>query len=199
MNKQTFFLLSQIPHQICSMFDEESGTVLSIIPAISVCLSVCLSVCVSATAVSRQPLVQSNWNLPRISLGTRGCAFSRFDINRTSSSQVTAIYLSTNDRTQCYDVTIDVTILFFFFLHDWRHNSSSSFDMTSQLTLGTWVYAFSRFDINRTSGSQVTAIYLSTNDRTRCYDVTIYIYIFFLHVRPRTSILIMIREAFKKF
>ena len=27
-----------------------------------------------------------------------------------------------------------------FFLHDWRHNSSSSsFDMTSQLTLGTWV------------------------------------------------------------
>ena len=88
--------------------DLRACTSLSIIPAISVCLSVC--VCVSATAVSRQPLVRSNWNLPWISLGTRGCAFSRFDINRTSGSQVTAIYLSTNDRTRCYDITIDVTI-----------------------------------------------------------------------------------------
>ena len=36
----------------------------------------------------------------------------------------------------------------YLFLNDWRHNSSSSsFDMTSQLTLGTWVCAFSRFDI----------------------------------------------------
>ena len=36
--------------------------------------------------------------------------FSRFDINRPSGSQVTAIYLSTNDETRCYDVTNDVTI-----------------------------------------------------------------------------------------
>ena len=87
-----------------------SSMYLSIIPAIFVCVSVCLSVCVSATAVSRQPLIRSNWNLPGILLGTWGCAFSRFDINRTSGSQVTATYLSTNDRTRCYDVTIDITI-----------------------------------------------------------------------------------------
>ena len=65
---------------------------LSIIPAICVCVCV-LSVCVSATAVSRQPLVRSDWNLPGILLGPCGCAFSRFDINRTSASQVMAIYL----------------------------------------------------------------------------------------------------------
>ncbi len=46
-------------------------------------------------------LVRSNWNLPGILLGTWGCAFSRFDINRTSGSQVMAIYLPTNDRTRC--------------------------------------------------------------------------------------------------
>ena len=62
---------------------------LSIIPA----MSVCLCVCVSVTAVSRQPLVRSNWNLPATLLGTWVCAFSRFDINRTSASQVMAIYL----------------------------------------------------------------------------------------------------------
>ena len=54
----------------------------------------------------------------------RKCAFSRFDINRTSGSQVTAIYLSTKDKTRCYDVTNDVAInvdyyyYYFFFLHD---------------------------------------------------------------------------------
>ena len=88
---------------------------LSIIPAISVCVSVCLY----ATAVSRQPPVRSDWNLPGI-LCQEYCAFSRFDITRTSGSQVTAIYLSTNDKTRCYDITNDVTInvffvLFFFF------------------------------------------------------------------------------------
>ena len=62
---------------------------LSIIPAISVCLSVCLS----ATAVSRRPPVWSHWNLPGILPGTPGCAFSRFDIDRTSGSQVMAILL----------------------------------------------------------------------------------------------------------
>ena len=59
------------------------------------------NLCVSVTAVSRQPLVRSNWKLPGILLGTCGCAFSRFDINRTSASQVMAIYLPTNDKTRC--------------------------------------------------------------------------------------------------
>ena len=61
----------------------------------------CVYVCVSATAVSRQPPVRSNWNLPGILLGTWICAFSRFDINRTRASQVMAVYLPTNDRTRC--------------------------------------------------------------------------------------------------
>ena len=39
-----------------------------------------MCVCVSVTAVSRQPLVRYNWNLPDISLWTWVCAFSRFDI-----------------------------------------------------------------------------------------------------------------------
>ena len=30
------------------------------------------------------------------------------------------------------------------------------------------LFAFTRFEINRTSGSQVMAIYLPTNDKTRC-------------------------------
>ena len=45
----------------------------------------------------------------------RMCLF-KFDINRTSSSQVKAIYLSTNDRTRCYDVTNDVTINVYLFI-----------------------------------------------------------------------------------
>ncbi len=81
----------------------------------SVCLYVCLYVCLSATAVSRRPPVRSDWNLPGILPGTRRCAFSRFDINRTSGSQVTAIYLSTNDRIRCYGVTINVYFFFLFF------------------------------------------------------------------------------------
>ena len=85
---------------------------LSIIPAISVCVSVCLY----ATAVSRRPPGRSHWNLPGMLLGTHGCAFSRFDIDRTSGSQVTAIYLSTNDKTRCYDVTNDVTINVYLFI-----------------------------------------------------------------------------------
>ena len=76
---------------------------LSIIPAISVCVSVCVSV----TAVSRQPLVRSNWNLPGILLGAWVCAFSRFDINRPSASQVMAIYLPTNDKTGCCVGVVD--------------------------------------------------------------------------------------------
>ena len=43
--------------------------------------------------ITRRPPVRSDWNLPGILPGTRGCAFSRFDINRTSGSQVTAILL----------------------------------------------------------------------------------------------------------
>ena len=51
-------------------------------------LCVCLSVCLSATAVSRRPPVRSDWNLPGILPGTRGCAFSRFDINRRSAAHL---------------------------------------------------------------------------------------------------------------
>ena len=77
--------------------------------------NLCVCVCVCETAVSRQPLVRSNWNLPGILMGTCGRAFSRVDINRTSGSQVTAIYLPTNGRTRCYGVTSDVTIIILFF------------------------------------------------------------------------------------
>ena len=174
------------------------------------------------TAVSRWPPVRSDWNLPGILPGTRGCAFSRFDdnYNRMSGSQVTAILLLFPVLERCiyrswsvvppyhalslivtsrmmsqlmfiyffarltsqfffffvwYDVTIDagdlsmcllkvwyrssssvsaVSQVMAIYLPNqwqdtvlWRHNSSSLFDMTSQLTLGTWVCAFSRFDI----------------------------------------------------
>ena len=71
--------------------------------------------------LTRRPPVRSDWNLPGILLGPRGCAFSRFDINRTSGSQVTAIYLPTNHRTRCYDITYNVTILLLLRLI-WRHN-----------------------------------------------------------------------------
>ena len=105
-------------------------TSLSIIPAISVCLSVCMCVCL------RLPFLDNPWS----------------DLIETC-------------QEYCWgpeDVPFQGLILIgqavpklwpficFFkkFLHDWRHNSSSSsFDMTSQLTLGTWVCAFSRFDI----------------------------------------------------
>ena len=90
-------------------------THLSIIPAISVCVCVSVSVSVSVTAVSRQPLVRSNWNLPGILLRTWVCAFSRFDINRTSGSQVMAIYVP----NQWQDTVL--------WRHNWRHNSSAFF------------------------------------------------------------------------
>ena len=57
--------------------------------------------------------------------GPEDVPFSRFDINWTSASQVTAIYLSTNDMTRCYDATNDVTMRPVFFS-----------DIMSQLTLG---------------------------------------------------------------
>ena len=77
----------------------------------------CVCVCLSVTAVSRQPLVRSNWNLAGILMVPCGCAFSKFYINQTSGSQVTVIYLSTNDKTRCYDITNDVTINVYLFIY----------------------------------------------------------------------------------
>ncbi len=119
----------------------------------------CVCVCLSVTAVSRQPLVRSDWNLPDILLGTWVCAFSRFDINRTSGSQVMAIYLPnqwqdtllrrrgrwgngalvTNDRTRCLA----------FCTH--------SIYLLSIIPAISVCLAFKRFEINWTSGSQVMA------------------------------------------
>ena len=126
--------------------------------------------------IIRRPPVWSNWNLPGILPGPRGCALSRFDINRTSGSQVTAIYLSTNDRTRCYDITNDVTInvcliffarltsqFFFFFvwydvtidtgdLSMWLfkvwYRSSSSISAVSQVSPKVWKLFFPKVWIN---------------------------------------------------
>ena len=51
--------------------------------------------------ITRWPPVRSDWNLPGILPGTRGCAFSRFDINRMSGSQVPAILLLFSVLERC--------------------------------------------------------------------------------------------------
>ena len=130
------------------------------------------------TAVSRRPPVRSDWNLPGILLGPRRCAFSRFDIDRTSGSQVTAILV----LFQCWkgvymaaEGVVPPSHLIMPFLPKLkitrRPPVRSDWNLPGILP-GPRGCAFSRFDIDRTSGSQVTAIYLSTNDRTRCYDIT---------------------------
>ena len=111
-----------------------------------------VSVCVSVTAVSRQPLVRSNWNLPGIVLGPCGCAFSRFDINRTSGSQVMAIYLP----NQWQDTML--------WRHDWRHNWF--FFVCCLCTYGharTATFLRSRVPVRAWSGSSHIAVTIIRN------------------------------------
>ena len=118
---------------------------------------VCESVCLSATAVSRQPLVRSNWNLPGLLLGPWGCAFSRFVINRTSGSQVMAIYLP----NQWQDMVL------------WRHNYLLIYFCTyGHACTGTHVRA------RESEGTAGVVVVSGTRFES-------FFFVFFLNVRPR--------------
>ena len=105
--------------------------------------------------------VRSHWNLPGILPGPRGCAFSRFHINRTSGSQVTAIYMSTNDRTRCYDVTNDVTInvyLIYFYFFARLTSQFFFFFVWYDVTIDTADLSMCLFKVWYRSSSSISAV-----------------------------------------
>ena len=117
---------------------------LSIIPAISVCLSVCMwppflvdrrsDLIETCQEYCRGPADVPFWGL--ISIGRAVPKLRPF-----TCQPMTGHGAMTSRMTS-------QLMFIYLFLHDWRHNSSSSsFGITSQSTLGTWVCAFSRFDI----------------------------------------------------
>jgi len=169
---------------------------LSIIPAISVCVSVCLSVCLSATAVSRlsvclyatavsrRPPVRSDWNLPGILQGPSDVPFrGLISIGRAVPKLRPFHCFFSFEKVYIWQLKVSFHLLTLSchfspkLLITRRPLVRSDWNLPGILP-GPHRCAFSRFDINRTSGYQVTAIYLSTNDRTWCYDVTITFFFF---------------------
>ena len=93
----------------------------SIIPAISVCVSVCL----------RPLFLDNHWSdlietCQVYCWGPVDVAFQGLILIRQVVPKLWPFIYQTNDRTRCYDVTIDVTILllFFFFFFFCTHGHS---------------------------------------------------------------------------
>jgi len=105
--------------------------------------------------------------LPDILLGPCGCAFSRFDINRTSGSQVMAIYLP--NRWQD-------TVLW---RHNWRHVTIDAGDLSMCL--------FKVWYRNSSSVSAVFQVFPKLwQDTVLWRHKKMFFFFFFLHVRART-------------